>query len=97
MGRSAWYADSIVDISTPPPPFPQIGEMVFTAANGDQLIGTFNGWGVPNEFGGFDYWGEYWIIEGTGRFSGATGSGTYYGGTDGEIGTATFEGTLTNP
>ncbi len=97
LGKSEWYADSVVDVSSPPPPFPQTGTMFFTAANGDKLIGTFAGEGVPNELGGFDYWGEYLITEGTGRFSGATGSGTYDGGADGEVGTAAFEGTLTNP
>lgn len=97
LGNSDWYADSFVDISTPPPPFPQTGEMVFTAANGAQLVGTFSGLAAPNNIGGFDYWGTYQITGGTGRFSGASGSGTYYGGADGETGVLTFEGTLMNP
>ncbi len=95
LGESDWYADSVVDITT----FPalQTGDMVFTAANGSQLFGSFNGYAVPNDIGGFDYWGDYEITEGTGRFSGATGSGTYYGGADGTTGVLTFEGTLIDP
>jgi hypothetical protein len=94
IGNGEWYADSMVDL-TVPPPFAQTGDMVFTAANGDQLIGTFAGLSTPKVTGGFDYWGEYWITEGTGRFSGTTGYGTYDGGADGEVGTAVFVGTLT--
>lgn len=99
LGKSHWDSVSIVDISQPPPPppFTQIGDMFFTAANGDQLIGTFSGLAVPNDKGGFDYWGGYEISGGTGRFSNTTGSGTYYGGADGEVGTAVFEGKLTKP
>jgi hypothetical protein len=96
LGKSHWDADSIVELTTPPP-FTQAGEMVFIAANGDQLIGTFSGQALPKETGGFDYWGDYEITGGTGRFSGTTASGTYFGGADGEVGTAVFEGTLTKP
>lgn len=96
LGKSEWYAESKVSFTTFP--WTQTAkEMVFTAANGDRLIGHFAGEAVPNEFGGADYWGEYWITEGTGRFSGTTGSGTYNGGAGEDTGTLTFEGTLTNP
>ena len=91
LGKSHWDSVSIVDISQPPPPFTQIGDMVFTAANGDQLIGTFSGLAVPNDKGGFDYWGDYEITGGTGRFSGTTGSGAYSGGAGEGIGTAVFK------
>ena len=97
LGNSEWYADSLVDITKPFPPFPQTGEMYFTAANGAKLIGTFAGDSAPNDRGGFDYWGEYWITEGTGRFTGATGNGIYYGGAGEDSGVLTFEGTLMNP
>jgi len=101
LGNSEWYADSVVDL-TPlanGEPAIQTGTMYFTAANGAQLIGEFAGYALPNATGAFDYWGEYWITEGTGRFSGATGNGVYSGGADGQtgVGTALFEGTLTNP
>jgi hypothetical protein len=96
LGKSEWYADSIAYLYSSTYPT-QTGEMYFTAANGDQLFGYFEGTGVPNDIGGFDYWGDYWITEGSGRFSGATGSGIYFGGAGGGSGMLTFEGTLTNP
>ena len=96
LGKSEWYADSIVDFNNPPPPVPQSGDMFFTAANGAKLMGTFAGYAVPNDMDAFDYWGEYVITEGTGRFIGATGNGIYYGGC-GDTCVLTFEGTLTRP
>ena len=95
LGKSEWYADSLVSLG--PNPNTQTGEMVFTAANGDQLIGSFEGWANLSDSGGAEYGGEYEISEGTGRFTGATGSGDYYGSAGPETGTLTFEGTLTNP
>ena len=50
----------------------------FTAANGDTLTLGFHLVALPIE-GGFDVAGRWEIIEGTGRFVGATGKGTYTG------------------
>lgn len=97
LGRGEWYADMVVDISSPPPPFLQSGTMVFTAENGDQLFGTFFGFGMPMETGGNYYWGGYQLSEGTGKFDGTTGSGHYHGRSPGEVGTAIFDGTLLKP
>lgn len=96
LGKSNWYAVSTVSTAT----FPWeqwAEEMFFTAANGDQLIGHFAGEAVPNDSGGANFNGDYWITEGTGRFTGTTGSGTYDGEADEGIGILIFEGTLTNP
>lgn len=97
LGRGEWYADMVVDISSPPPPFLQSGTMVFTAEDGDQLFATFFGFGKPKATGGNYYWGGYQISGGTGRFEGTTGTGLYHGQADGEVGTAIFDGTLLNP
>jgi len=96
LGKGEWYAVSTVSYAT----FPltqTAEEMVFTEANGDQLKGHFAGEAVMHETGGADFWGEYWITEGTGRFTGITGSGTYYGEAAEGTGILIFEGTLTNP
>ena len=50
----------------------------FTAANGDTIRIGFQFLALPTA-GGFDVSGEWEILEGTGRFDGATGSGTYSG------------------
>ncbi len=52
------------------------GAATITAANGDKLFLTFGGPGVANAAGGFDDTFTYLITGGTGRFQGATGSGT---------------------
>jgi len=98
LGNSEFYSDLTANV-VPPFPAPQYGDMVFTAADGSQLFGDYNGLNVPNDFSGFDYWGTYEIVEGTGRFSGTSGSGVYYGsaGTHVGGGTLAYEGTLTNP
>lgn len=95
LGISDWYGDTLVDLTVYPAL--QTGTMEFTAANGAQLFGNIDGEAIPNDIGGFDYWGDYWITSGTGRFEGYTGSGIYYGGAGGGVGTLTFEGTLTRP
>ena len=50
----------------------------FTAANGDTLTLGFHLVALPIE-GGFDVVGQWEILEGAGRFAGATGSGSYSG------------------
>jgi hypothetical protein len=60
----------------------QNGTSIFTADNGDQLIGTFAGTAklsVPDSGPPpvADCSGTYWVTEGTGHFKGVTGTGTY--------------------
>lgn len=110
LGKSTWYSESDVNFNIPNTG-PQVcgagevyqdGSSIFTAADGSQLIGEFLGWSYyvdpTHPFAGC---GDYWINEGTGRFVGATGSGTYsYIVTiiDGVlVGELDFIGTLTNP
>jgi hypothetical protein len=99
LGDSEWFSEVTAFMDSENPfvnPAPQYGDMVFTAADGSQLIGDFVGENVLNEVGGFDFWGTYQIVEGTGRFSGAAGSGIYYGG-GGDSAALRFEGQLINP
>jgi hypothetical protein len=69
--------------------------MSFTAANGDQLFGSYAGYAIPTEKG-VEFWGDFQISGGSGRFDGATATGTYWGecGGAGE-GILHFDGMLT--
>lgn len=51
------------------------GYWLWTAANGDQLYGTYAGTMPFNPAGYFEIHGHFWITGGTGRFAGATGEG----------------------
>jgi hypothetical protein len=73
----------------------------FTAANGDTVV-------LEMEFdtaflpGGVTFDGTYTVMEGTGRFAGATGSGTLIGsaaftGPSNGVGSFTVEGTISSP
>ena len=54
------------------------GEFVWTAANGDKLLGTYYGSLVPAAEG-FEIHGHFDIIGGTGRFESAVGGGVASG------------------
>lgn len=76
LGLSTFYSDAIACTDT----LTQAGDMLFTAANGDQLFGGFAGSiAFSPDFLSVDFWGYYWITGGTGRFEGVTGGGTYWG------------------
>jgi hypothetical protein len=93
LGESTWYAEMWVD--TNPYPWTQgTDDMTFTAANGDQLFGSYIGQAVPTETG-VEFWGEIQISGGSGRFEGVTGAGTYWGECGASEGILHFEGTLT--
>ena len=61
------------------PPMWQFGEGTFIADNGDKLYWKFDGTGEFLPGGLVDFWGDYWITGGTGRFVDVTGEGTYSG------------------
>jgi len=91
LGQTVFYSDmwACFDGS-------QHGTLEFTAANGDQLFGGFEGtWtGMPPNPVTFQ--GTFWITEeGTGRFEGATAIGTYWGSAEGNEGILYFDGMLT--
>lgn len=106
LGRSAWYSDSYVydTFLDEDGPWRQDGSSIFTAADGSQLVGAFEGTTGPTETSPFAGTGNYWIDYGTKRFEGATGSGTYSYAVfyvDPETGAMKarleFTGTLVNP
>lgn len=63
------------------------GLAIFTAANGDQLFDAFEGHVLaPTAPNIFPFEGTFTFTGGTGRFGGATGSGTFTGEFDGSSG-----------
>lgn len=98
--QCAWYADMWVAFASPYNQ--QWGVMTFTAANGDLLLGTFDGDTYFDPMLGTNiFWGTYAMTGGTGRLAGAQGTGEYWGtaanGPPGEpgLGTLYFDGVLT--
>ena len=92
LGESTFYSDAVACPST----LSQSGDMLFTADNGDQLWGSFEG-DLAFSFPTVHFWGDFQITGGTGRFEGVTGSGTYEGTavvTPGGKGILYFDGTL---
>jgi hypothetical protein len=92
LGKSTWdgYMWACFDGS-------QHGTMNLAAANGDQLVGGFQStWdGIPQVLVNFE--GTLWITEeeNTGRFEGATATGTYWGTAEAGEGILYFDGMLT--
>jgi hypothetical protein len=96
LGESAFYTG---DMRSCLAGASQYGSMNLTAANGDELDGTFAGnWSIDAE-GVAHFQGKYQFTGGTGRFAGVSGgSGDYWGtarpGTPAGLGMLYFEGTL---
>ncbi len=88
LGESSFYSDAVACMNAQTGIIAQHGSAIFTAANGDELIGNFAGTGNfhPGPPPWVDFSGTLWITGGTGRFEGVTGIGQYWG-------TATFTGT----
>ena len=63
---------------------PHINMETFTAANGDQLVLEMKDLACPIDYSFliFRGTGNWTVVHGTGRFAGATGSGTVVGGGD---------------
>jgi hypothetical protein len=81
------------------PPMLQFGGGTFISADGDLLYWSFEGTGNFLPDGLVEFWGEFWITGGTGRFEGVTGEGTYWGmataaPSANPWGKITFDGTL---
>jgi hypothetical protein len=74
------------------------GEFTLTAANGDQLFGTYEGEFLPLEPPVFTLDGRFTFTGGTGRFDGATGGGDASGTQDLATGAATvvLEGSISS-
>ena len=76
MGTIAWHSHEVVNVCSNPDGADVVGEFVLTAANGDQVSGTYQtlahldfGAGQVRALGAFQ------ITGGTGRFAGASGDG----------------------
>lgn len=74
----------------------------FTAANGDDVLITFAFLAIPTSPTAFSIEGVWQVTGGTGRFEGASGSGTYVGqaefvGQADAVGTFALEGTISWP
>ena len=76
--------------------FTSSGNLTITAANGDTLIGNYSGSFIPTDTPNI-YMYDNFIINisvGTGRFIGATGSGTMEGTSNVKTGQGVVEGTM---
>ena len=74
----------------------------FTAANGDEVLITFVFLAIPTSPTAFSIEGVWQVTGGTGRFEGASGSGTYVGqaefvGPADAVGTFALDGTISAP
>ena len=99
LGASVWEGPSTVDLTQLPPV--QTSTALFTAADGSQILMTAVGVGLPGPDPVYDvaFAGTFELSDGTGRFAGATGSGTYEGiASNGlAIGEISYDGTITLP
>jgi hypothetical protein len=91
LGETTWYTGDMWACFDGT----QGGSMEFTAANGDQLFGAFEGtWtGMPPAPVAFQ--GSFWITGGTGHFEDVTGTGDYHGRSGGGEEILYFDGSLT--
>jgi hypothetical protein len=93
MGTIAWAGTQTLDFCGSPEGVADHGEFVITAANGDEVSGSYDTL-VRFDFdaGVFTFAGTWRISGGTGRFSHATGIGTVSGG--GAIQTSRISATM---
>lgn len=91
LGETTWYTDDMWACFDGT----QGGTMEFTAANGDQLLGAFEGTWTGMPPGPVTFQGTFWITSGTGRFEGVTATGSYRGRSGGGEEILYFDGMLT--
>jgi hypothetical protein len=76
LGAISWQSHEVVDICSNPEGADVVGEIVITAANGDQVFGTYQTLAHLDFVAGqVRALGAYQITGGTGRFVNATGQG----------------------
>jgi hypothetical protein len=91
LGKSTVSVHSIADFNpaVPIPVLPSTGRV--TAANGDLIFFTLRWTAQTIDSGVFNVTGPFDVTEGTGRFNGVAGSGTYRGRIDIQTGQVTAE------
>jgi hypothetical protein len=78
LGRSTYSCEQTADFTTTPPSI--TGKNEITAANGDKLFATHTYIAaIPDAQGNTTFSGEFIFTGGTGKFAGASGSGTVTG------------------
>ena len=75
LGAFTWADVEYADFAAIPGGVAVVASFAMTAANGDQLYGTFTSVGDFDEEGNLVIHGSYRFTGGTGRFADATGSG----------------------
>jgi hypothetical protein len=94
MGRVAIHGPSQVDLILSR----QTGTSTLIAANGDALVIEFSGTvQLRDPPDPVIFAGTWTVIDGTGRFADATGSGTYTGSAVGPAGTLVLVGGVSHP
>ena len=98
LGRITLSTTETLDfVTTPGTLVIRDGRLVMVAANGDELYWSYEGTAsTPDEDGDSSLTGTFVITGGTGRFSGATGGGTFEGSGNAVTGVATlaYRGTI---
>ena len=98
LGRITLSTTETLDfVTTPGTLVIRDGRLVMVAANGDELSWSYEGTAsTPDEDGDSSLTGTFVITGGTGRFSGATGGGTFEGSGNAVTGVATlaYRGTI---
>ena len=82
LGKWTWSDQESVQFVSCPPQGSAIavtGQFVMTAANGDEIFGTFETTGTLDPVNGVSVQGGYIFVSGTGRFVNVTGSGIITG------------------
>lgn len=96
LGRTEIQGPSQVDLLQAT----QTGTSTLTAANGDTIVIAFAGTAAfsgPAPTDPVTFEGTWVVIDGTGRFEDATGSGTYSGSAAGTVGQFILEGSISRP
>ena len=75
LGRFTWADVEYADFASIPGGVAVVASFTLTAANGDELYGTFTSTGFFDEDGDLVIHGTYDFAGGTGRFADATGTG----------------------
>lgn len=104
LGNSKWEDNEVVQFVDCVDGVPQSSKIMvhsddftLTAANGDQIHGTFTTWGTLDPVNGVEVTGRYQFTSGTGRFANVKGTGiisAHGDATPGAIALGSMDGTI---